>query len=542
MWWWKHALFELRTSPFVDPESFVPAGRENGRSELTVTNTIPALPITWLAGPVAAYNVMVLASFVSTAFFTYLWVAGMTGRRAAGVVAGTVAAFLPLRFAHLAGHLPQMTTQWIALTLYAFDRYVDRRSLRRALALGAGVALTVLGCWYYGYALAVMLPIYAILRTRRLGVWRERGWWLGLIAAGLVAGAVAAPFVYHMALLQREGALTRTLGAMDFWSLNLYDLFIPNLLHPLFGEAASRWFPVQRELWVERGVTLGYVALALAIGGWFWGRRQRAPIAGLLGTWIAASVIALGPTVHWGDHQVRVPLGETIAGLAGGALKGTGGDTATVRDSFARDGVPIPLPALLMYKFVPLTSSMRVMARFAIWTGLMTAALAGFGVVWLVASAERRWGAAARVAVPGLLVALVAFESLATIPVMPLGPRPVDTWLAGEPRTTVIVELPVDQAQRSLQNYWMTQNQKPNLFGWIGDSFPPPPQVARAAALKDFPAPATLDYLRRSPATYLLVTPSDVPNWSAMEPVLAASPALTDARTIGGVRLYRVVH
>jgi hypothetical protein len=38
------------------------------------------------------------------------------------------------------------------------------------------------------------------------------------------------------------------------------------------------------------------------------------------------------------------------------------------------------------------------------------------------------------------------------------------------------------------------------------------------------------------------VTPSDVPNWFAMEPVLASSSALTDARTIGGVRVYRVVH
>src|SRR3954467_5230813 len=176
MWWWKHALFELRTSPFVDPESFVPVGRENGRSELTVTNTIPALPITWLAGPVTAYNVMVLASFVSNAFFPYLWVRRMTGSRAAGVVSGTIAAFLPLRFAHLAGHLPQLTTQWIALTLYSFDRYVDRRSLARALELGAAMALTVLGCWYYGYALAVMFPVYAILRTRRLRVWRERAW------------------------------------------------------------------------------------------------------------------------------------------------------------------------------------------------------------------------------------------------------------------------------------------------------------------------------------------------------------------------------
>jgi hypothetical protein len=86
------------------------------------------------------------------------------------------------------------------------------------------------------------------------------------------------------------------------------------------------------------------------------------------------------------------------------------------------------------------------------------------------------------------------------------------------------------------------QNRKPNLFRWIGDSFPPPPRVERAAALKDFPSPAAIDYLRRSPATYLLVTPSEVPTWSAMEAVLAATPALADPRTIGGVRVYRVVH
>jgi hypothetical protein len=139
-------------------------------------------------------------------------------------------------------------------------------------------------------------------------------------------------------------------------------------------------------------------------------------------------------------------------------------------------------------------------------------------------------------------MALVLFESLALVVVMPLGPRVVDTWLATQPDSVVIVELPVDQAQRSLQNYWMTQNRRKNLFGWIGDSFPPPVQVERAAALKDFPAPATLEYLRRSTATHLLITPSQVPTWSTIEPVLRGSPALADGQTIGDVRVYRIVH
>src|SRR5204862_3816425 len=121
---------------------------------------------------------------------------------------------------------------------------------------------------------------------------------------------------------------------------------------------------------------------------------------------------------------------------------GNGGDIRAMRESFFDVGIPIPLPALFMYKFVPLTSSMRVMARFAIWTAFMTAALAGFGLIALTGWAERRWGPPARGAVPVLAVSLVVFESLAAVAVMPLGPRAVDTWLAKQPNNMVIVELP----------------------------------------------------------------------------------------------------
>jgi hypothetical protein len=542
MWWWKHSLFDLQTSPFVDKESFYPVGRENGRSELTVANTIPAIPITWLFGPVTAYNVMILVSFVTTGFFTYLWVYHLTGRRDAGLLAGTIAAFMPMRFAHLPGHLPQMTTQWIALSLYTFERFFDRRTAARALAFGAAVALAVLGCWYYGYALAIVLPVYVVLRSWRSPVWRERAWWLGFGAAAGVAIVLTGPFLYQMFRLREEAGLTKTLGEMDSWALNLYDMFIPNLLHPLFGDAASRWFPVQRAGWVEKGVTLGYVAAGLALAGWLAFRRQQRIVGVLLGTWLVSFLIALGPTVHWGDKQIRVPATPGIARMASKALSGTGGDTRQVRESFANDGVPIPLPSLFMYKFVPLTKSMRVMARFAIWTAFMTAALAGFGLIAMTGWAERRWGPAARGAIPVLLTALVVFESLAAVAVMPLGPRAVDNWLAGQPDSTVIVELPIDQAQRSLQNYWMTVNGRKNFFGWVGDSYPPPIQVERAAALKDFPAPETLEYLRRSSATHLLITPSQVPNWTTIEPVLRGSPALADEQTIGDVRVYRIVH
>jgi hypothetical protein len=536
VWWWKHALLDLHTSPFLDPDSFVPAGKNVLRGELTVTNTIPAMPITWLFGAPVAYDVMLLFSFVATSFFTYLWVAALTGRRAAGLVAGAVAGFLPLRFAHMAGHLPEMSTQWVPLTLYAFERFLARRSVGRGLFLGAAAAVTVLSCWYYGYALTLMFPIYAIVRSRGHQVWRTREWWIGLGMGAALALLLVAPFVRAMLALRGEDTLRRTLGAMDAWSLNPYDLFIPNLAHPLFGAAAGRWFPVQQAQWTERGVTLGLIAVTLAVAGAVTFRRR--PFVLALGvTWLAASLVALGPTLHWKDRQVRVHLGSRITALAQKGLSGTGGDTAAARASLAQEGVPVPLPALLMYKFVPLTSSMRVMARFALWSGFMTAALAGAGAVAL----QSRLRLPVRT-VTLVLIALVGFESLASVPVMALAPRPVDTWLAAQPRSTVIVELPVEQAERALQDYWMIENRKPNLFGWVADSFFPPLQIEREQSLKDFPAPASIAYLRRSPATLLLVTPSQVAGWPAMQPVLDTAAGLTFQQEIGGVRVYRIAH
>lgn len=544
VWWWKHSLFELHTSPFFDPESFYPVGRENGRSELSASNTIAALPITAIFGPVAAYDLTILLTFVLTGFFTYLWVQHLTGRRDAGVLAGVIAAFMPLRFAHLPGHLPDLATQWIPLTLYAIEKFMERRTLARGLFVGAAIAGVVLGCWYYGYSLAIMLPIYVVLRTWRKPVWRDPQWWIGLAAATAIALIVVSPFLYQMFRLRDGGAMVRTMTEMDSWSLNPYDIVLPNAVHPLFGDAASRAFPRQRTLWVEAGVTVGLIAAVLALVGYISARRRSAMAAGLLGVWLVSYVIALGPTLHWRDKQVRVPVPAALAQLTARAWVGDSNQPAFtgLREQFMSVGMPIPLPSAFMYKFVPLTGSMRVMARFALWTAFMTAALAGFGLIAVAGWAERRWGLPARAAVPVVLASLILFESLTLIPVEPLGPRAVDTWLAAQSNSTVIVELPVDQAQRSLQNYWMTVNQRKNFFGWVGDSFPPPIQVERVAALKDFPSPATLEYLRQSAATHLLITPSQVPNWSTIEPILMRTPALADGMTIGDVRVYRIVH
>ena len=284
IWWMKHALVDLRISPFFDPTSYYPVGQQTGRSEMSAANTVPVLPVTLAFGPVVAYNVVLLFSFVATGFFTYLWVGHLTGRRSAGLLAGTVAAFLPLRFAHLVGHLPQVTTQWVPFSLYAFELFLERHTLRRAALLGLGVGLVVLGCWYYGYALALMFPIYAVLRTwPDRAVWRRAAWWRGVLASAALALVLVLPFLAPMLRLHEAGQLKRSLAEMDSWSLNPYDFFLPNLLHPVWGETASAAFPRQRALWVEQGVALGTVAALTALVGLVSGRPRRSVAALLRG-------------------------------------------------------------------------------------------------------------------------------------------------------------------------------------------------------------------------------------------------------------------
>jgi hypothetical protein len=543
VWWVEHALLDLHIAPFFDPTSFHPVGEHIARSEMTPVNTFLAVPITALWNAQAAYSVMILFSFVATAMGAYFWVLQLTGRRSAGIVAGAIAGFLPLRFAHMLGHLPEITTQWVPWTLFAFERFLERRTQGRAAVLGIFVALVALACWYYGHALALMLPVYAVARTwRSRDVWRDPAWWRGIGISVAVAAVLVMPFVIPAARLHAGGELRRRIADMDAWSINPYDFFLPNLWHPLWGAAGRLRFPVQGSMWVERGIVFGYVACAAAVLGLARGQPRRI-VRMLFVVWCVSYLIALGPSLHFHDHPVLLPLPTWMVSAADGALGVLGalsGQGQGLRAEIVTTGhTPVFLPSFFLYYLFPLTSSMRTMSRFGLWTNMLTAALAAFGAIVAMDWVSRRRGRTAGHIVAGALVAAVAFESLTVIPMMPLAPRPVDRWLATEPPDAVVVELPVDQATRMFQNYYATVHGRSMVFGWNGDSFPPPEYAARVAALTEFPSPQSVAFLRSIGATHVLVTPSQIPDWPAYDAKLNV-PGLRYDRDVGGVRVYRV--
>jgi hypothetical protein len=514
LWWFKRALIDLRVSPFFNPFVYVPEGLEMARAEMTWANTIPALPLTALWGPVVAHNGMLLLSFILTGFATYLWVWRLTGKHIAGLVAGIIFAFSPYRMAHFPGHLNLMATQWLPFLLYALEELGRTRRLRFAALTGLFFALNAWASWHYLYFSLVAAPLYVLIRFRE---WRNRVrsprfWWAAVLCA-VVALALIVPAAWPFLKFHSTGEMRHLFSAMEFWAANPTDFFIPNLLHPLWGEALRGLVPFQWELWVEKSLYLGIVPLLLALIPLL-KRRDKRAVRALAWVALLSFILALGPTLHWAGKRIHLTIPPGIMAL----LYHLGItpyltprlDPALLLDMQLNHYIFIPLPMLLLYLFVPFTTSMRAVGRFGMITMLAVAALAGWGVAIL-----REYWSGRRMGwiFLALMVGAILFEFLALpYKTTALHPRPVDLWLAGQP-TGVMVELPVSEGLHPLKDYHATVHQQATVFGPTVLTFVPPAVFERRERLDSFPDKESIEALEEYRATYVLVHTDRFGDW-----------------------------
>ena len=132
--------------PFVVMQQFA-LGGASGIARQPLVDDLGA----WLAkgiGPIAAYNLIVLATFPAAAAATYALARFLTGVHRSSLVAALAFAFAPVHVAHAAYHPHIAQVQWIPLYLLALFAAVDRPSLPRLAWLGAAVAALVLSNYY----------------------------------------------------------------------------------------------------------------------------------------------------------------------------------------------------------------------------------------------------------------------------------------------------------------------------------------------------------------------------------------------------------
>ncbi len=145
--WVAHQIF---TDPkhLFDANIFWPERGTLGFSEAMIVQGVMAAPVRWLGGnPILAFNVVMFAGYVLTAFMFGLLARRWTGNWPAAFVTASAAGFNAHLVSRMA-HLQAMHVEFIAVVLFALDRVFTRAKARDAVTLGVGFALQALTSIY----------------------------------------------------------------------------------------------------------------------------------------------------------------------------------------------------------------------------------------------------------------------------------------------------------------------------------------------------------------------------------------------------------
>jgi hypothetical protein len=490
MAWFADALAARRSPTFV-PGFFAPMGYELAHSELTPAQTLLAVPVTWIFGAQPAYLLWSYLSYVIGGIATLA-----LARQLGAPPGGAFIAALGLTFGlfHMEHTMTQITVAgalpWIVVAWYGWERFLTRPCMADALLAGAGITLAAWSSWYYGPTLVLVLAWYTLGRVPWRGLPALAAAWRPLLALALLLATLLAPYAQPTLQLGNAGQVRHLLQNIVPHSATPWDFIEPSRYHVVWGR--------QAQLLAGGGdqpVAPGTALLLLAAIGW-WRHRRRRIASALLLSVLGAWLFSLGPLLTIGT-------------------------------------LDIPLPAYLINLGAPVLQSIRVWARMAFFGHVALAMLAALAFADAAPAARRL--RRVRIALAG--VALLELLNLAPI-VSPVGPRPVDRWLAHQPAGQLIAALPDQLA--GYQEYYARYHQQPLLVGY-GTFVPTGWYAAVVRPLRDMPAATALQVLRLQQVRLAVIDRAaldrDHPGWDA---VLATAPGVALAYEDATHRVYRL--
>ncbi len=294
--WWPHAIAH-RLNPFHSAIVWAPIGVNLTWSSAIPLPALAAAPITAAFGPVASYNLLMLAAPVLAGFSAFLLCRRIAGAYWPSVLGGFIFAFSPYMLQQMLGHLHLVMVFGIPLAvLLTIDRIQGRLSAS-AYAISLGIVLaaeffcapelfatmTIFGA----IALALALPLYG----RAMRPWRVIA---GLVIAYLIAIAIISPYLYAMFAY---GSPEAALWPIERYSADLVNLIVPTTTNLLGSIGALKRISEKFAVISEDGacLTLPLIVIAEAY------RRQawRTATGKLLILMVVVTVVAaFGPLLH----------------------------------------------------------------------------------------------------------------------------------------------------------------------------------------------------------------------------------------------------
>jgi hypothetical protein len=498
MAWDAHALTRPGVSVWDAPIHY-PARRMLSWSETMFGTLAYSVPVNLLGGNmVLAAHAHIFLAFVLCFFTTFVLVRSLTGSFLAGLVAGFVFSFNPLRWDQVS-HMNLLPFFFAPLALLCCERFLRSEQFRPFL----GMVLCLAGQYWMSFNLGTVLLttliIYTALhclaertgRERFFLVIRPRMW--AFLAAGAAVGAacllpVALPCfrTLHDWQLLRTQADNAASSCEPLGFIKPCDMF-----------ASYQWTraylpaPLRGEGWLGAAPWLLAAAALVFVrprhGATPEARRLVLRFAALAAV---AAVLMLGPQLIWLNHGLRVPL-----------------------------------PYLLVYYGVPGAGGMRTPYRYFLPLLLSLSVLAGFAV----AHAERAWRARhpgrfafCVLGLAGLLAVDYAARDEPGVALPSPGQfPPVYAYLArGDPGRPVL-ELPARWNRQFEYQLYQTSHWRPLVNGETGSLPPAGAQLIERAAGP--PDERMLRFLRLTPAQTVVLhlaqfDSADAAAWRTVKP------------------------
>ena len=519
-------------------------------SEHLLPEALAAAPVEYLTGnSVLAHNFALFLAFVLSGFGTYLLVRRLAGSAGAGLLSGIVFAFSSYKIMHVS-HLQLLWSVGIPFFFLFLHRFLDDERGRDAWLFALFLVIQALACVYYGlFSIAVLvlvLPVLLLLRRRRLTMAMLAKLAVPLVPAAGVLVLFSLPYTaaFKNMGLKRELALgaeiQNYLAAFPtnlVWGKLLSGLgspekyLFPGLLAVLLAGLALRGL---RRTDLPAAASLRNAASRA-------GRVLRillAAVAGLNLLSFAAAMLGglnftLGPLRISANNRVKPLLYLFLIGLVLLALRvvrhlrspAPSGRSRSVLAyavltawamalsfgaGFAFLGkatMVAPMPFTFFHRHVLGFNGVREPVRFAVFVLFGVAVLAGFGAERLFAALR---GPRARAAACAALALLINVEFLAwpidgiTVPVGKDIP-PTVRWLADEPASAVVLELPVHDwiPDESVYLYFATVHRKTLVNGYSG--FIPASTFLARDVFREFPGGESFDFLETLGVTHVVV-------------------------------------
>jgi hypothetical protein len=313
--WVPYAIGHL-SDPFITHQLNAPDGVNLMWNTALLPWSLLATPITLLAGPILAYNLLTLAAIMGSAATARLVVARYVGGTVAPLVGGAVYGFSPYVISHAALHL-DLAIAWLPplVLLVVDDLLVGRtRSARRlGVVLGLLGAIQLLTTEEILATTAICgLVVLAVLAVQRRSHVRTV---LPRPAAALATAAVTLAILVAWPLAVQfvgPGRISSRLIDTSKFSTDLLNPVVPTSFQLFAPPEATRLSVDFSGLYHEADGYLGLPLILVLAAVVVLGRRDvRVRTAALVG--LAMLVLSMGSTVRVGGESTGIPLPWLLA-------------------------------------------------------------------------------------------------------------------------------------------------------------------------------------------------------------------------------------